>query len=360
MRKYFFNQHRGYKSLDPDVFELCFKNRTTMKINGRLVRYGTAADIFNLSYISRKVGISEKEVRSRLQRLFDEHLALFVTDAPVEAMGLGLYYMTVKLKDGDKAKKEELFKKFLEDDHFCTGYETEGDFDFYLGYHISSFDKLKELIYDKYIDKETEANLLPVQRLLRQGGVNHWDLPASLWGEYVFDDVYYEKISKIQNKLDDIDLKIVKTINKKKPVDEYFNVNFFNFPEDVAKKALNDLYDGRTFISVLFLNWMKLNYNPYFLLVKLKPATLTERKIEIADKLAERSDLMTIIQHNDSYFDLSIMAYEGIAKIDEIKDVLSSLKEVDEIKEARCMKQTRMWTHRLDDENYGISIMLFD
>jgi translation elongation factor EF-1beta len=362
MTEHHFPQYKGYRYVLPDTFELYFKDRAAMRINGYLLFYATTADIFNVSNISREVKVNEEEVKRRLQRMFNDHLALLATNTPVQTIGFGLYFLCIKLGADDREKKNELFEKFLTDSHFCTGYETEGDYDFYLGFHISSFDKLKELIYDNYIDETMEkVHLLPVQRLLRQEGVNHWDLPASFFGEYSFNDKYYEKLREVQNKLDDVDLNIVKAINKKKPLEELFNVNFFkDVPPDIARGTLNKMYEKKGIVSVLFLNWMKLNYNPYLFLVRFKPATLTSKKMEIADELAKNHNLMMVMQHNDSYFDLSIMVYDKLLDVGKVRDKLRAIKEVEEIKEATCTRQTRVWTHRLDDKNFGASLMTFD
>ena len=54
------------------------------------------------------------------------------------------------------------------------------------------------------------------------------------------------------------------------------------------------------------------------------------------------------------------MAFEKLAELGKIRERLNALNEVEGVKEAACAKQTRAWTHRLDDKNFGVSVMTFD
>lgn len=99
--------------------------------------YQNYPEVFNLKYISDKVGIPAAEVGERIKRMYDQHAIMFVYNPAVAVYGWGLYYWVVKLKDGtDPAVKAKLSEWFQNKDDICTGYETNGDFDYFNGNQI--------------------------------------------------------------------------------------------------------------------------------------------------------------------------------------------------------------------------------
>ncbi len=96
--------------------------------------YQNYPEVFNLDYIASKVKVDREEVRKRLKRLYDERIIMLVYNPAVAVYGWGLYYWVVKLKkDTPKEIKQQLSEWFQNKDDICTGYQTEGDFDFFNG-----------------------------------------------------------------------------------------------------------------------------------------------------------------------------------------------------------------------------------
>jgi len=205
-----------------------------------------------------------------------------------------------------------------------------------------------------------EIKCLPVMRLIRQERIWHWDAERSKWREPIYAPNEFEKLAQIQNKLDKTDLEIIKLLNKKKDIKDQYNINFFSKNIEKTQKILERLYEKRMLVSPIFLNWMKLNYTPHFILVKLNDKLSTAEKIEIANKIAENPIFNLVFQHNDSYFDLSLCVYKNIVDMKTLKDELSKIREIKETKEMDATKQYRMWTLMLNDKEWGECRMKWD
>ena len=54
--------------------------------------YQNYPEVFNLKYISDKVGIPAAEVGERIKRMYDQHAIMFVYNPAVAVYGWGLYY----------------------------------------------------------------------------------------------------------------------------------------------------------------------------------------------------------------------------------------------------------------------------
>ena len=105
--------------------------------------YQVYPDVWNVDYVAKKTGLKKDDIRKRLKKMYDEHLIMFVMNPNVGVYGWGLYYWIVKLKEGTDPKvKEEFIKWYQNKDDICTGYLTEGDFDFFNGDHMRVLDNL--------------------------------------------------------------------------------------------------------------------------------------------------------------------------------------------------------------------------
>lgn len=359
---YVFNQERGYGFRLPEIASEWSKVQVQL-IMGSIQYNTTNVDIFNLDTVAKELNLDKEEVKKRVKRMLDEHLILNTFDASLQAYGYFLCYAAIKLKPKtSKEKKAEISKWLEENDYICTGYETEGDYDFYIGVHIPTIDGFNEKVMKKlYTTPEIEEiKCLPVMRLIRQERIWHWDAERSKWREPIYAPNEFEKLAQIQNKLDKTDLEIIKLLNKKKDIKDQYNINFFSKNIEKTQKILERLYEKRMLVSPIFLNWMKLNYTPHFILVKLNDKLSTAEKIEIANKIAENPIFNLVFQHNDSYFDLSLCVYKNIVDMKTLKDELSKIREIKEIKEMDATKQYRMWTLMLNDKEWGECRMKWD
>ena len=150
--------------------------------------YQNYPEVFNLKYISDKVGIPAAEVGERIKRMYDQHAIMFVYNPAVAVYGWGLYYWVVKLKDGtDPAVKAKLSEWFQNKDDICTGYETNGDFDYFNGNHMRVLDNLLSDVIGPWRDMpEVEyVHLCPIRRDVRESNVNMWDAHGDGYRKFI-------------------------------------------------------------------------------------------------------------------------------------------------------------------------------
>lgn len=321
--------------------------------------YQIYPEVFNLEYVSKAIGIDKEEVKKRLKRMYDEHLIMFVMNPATEVYGWGLYYWVVKLKDNTpKEKKEALSKWFQNKDDICTGYETSGDFDYFNGNHMRVLDNLLSDVIEPWRhNEEVEyVHLCPIRRDVRESHVNMWDAAPEDYRKHIWSKKQLKKLFKVQNKIDEIDFKIIDTINNVKSVGDMFDYNFLSelsgLDADQMKKDLINVVDKkRIIVPMIYMNFRKLGLTMKMYLIRLFQIIPCVRKAEIVDELAKIPELNNIWEFSDSFYDIMISTYNEISDIDEIRKKLDGYGEIEEIKEADSSRQFRRWVCRLDDEN---------
>ena len=272
--------------------------------------------------------------------------------------------LPVKLKKNvSPERKHEISIMIRDNDYICTSFETKGDYDFFMGAHIISIDNLyKNVLKSLYALPELEElTLLPVQRMLRQERINHWDMKNEFWRETAIIDGEFEKLEKIQKVLDKTDLQIIQTMMEKKDITEYLNVGFLSKKRESGEKLLHVLDEKRLFVCPVFLNWMKLNYQPYFFAVKFSDKMDSDRKMVLADELVENYPEFNIaLQVSDTSYDLFLGAYQGLSDIKDVKAILQSVDEIVKVSEMVATKQHRMWTVKMEEKNWGECVMMWE
>lgn len=361
--RYMFNQYRGYGFRLPENISEWNKVKVQLVI-GTIQFAGANHDLLNKETVAQELGLGVDEVTKRIARMYNEHLLLVPTDAALQTVGFALFYMVVKLKKGTPEKrKQEISAMIRDNDYACTSFETAGDYDFFLGAHITTIDNLyKTILKGLYALPELEElTLLPVQRMLRQERLNHWDMKKDLWRETALIDGELGKLAAIQNALDKTDLAIIEILMKKREITDYLNVNFLSKKKEAGEKVLRTLDEKRLFVSPVFLNWMKLNYQPYFFTVKFSDKTNSDQKIELSDHLVETyPEFNLALQVTDTYYDLFLGSYQGLADIEATKKALRETPGVAEVKEMVATRQHRMWTTKLSEENWGECVMMWE
>jgi len=358
-----FNQYRGYSFRLPENIAEWSKVKVQLLI-GTIQFAGANPDLINRETIAEDLNLDVEDVKQKVQRMYDDHLLLLPTDAALQTVGFGLFYMLVKLKNNTSPdKKREISDMIRDNDYMCTSFETEGDYDFFLGAHITTIDNL----YDKvmkhlYARPELERlTLLPIQRMLRQERINHWDMKNEFWRETAIIDGEFEKLGQIQDVLDETDLRIIRSMMTKRDITEYLNVGFLSKKKETGETLLKVLDEKRLFVCPVFLNWMKLNYQPYFFVVKFSDKIDSDRKIIIADDLVENNpDFNIALQISDSPYDLFLGTYKGLSDVKKVKEMLQSFDEIVEINEMVSTKQHRMWTIKLEEKNWGECVMMWE
>ncbi|MCD6183968.1 MAG: hypothetical protein J7K01_06675 [Thermovirga sp.] len=361
--QYMFNQYRGYSFRLPANIAEWSKVKVQLVI-GTIQFAGTNPNLINMEAIAKDLNLGLDDVSHRIGRMYDDHLLLIPTDAALQTVGFGLFYMVVKLKKGTSPeRKHEISAMVRDNDYLCTSYETEGDYDFFCGAHVTTIDNLYKNILRYFYDlsEMEELTLLPVQRMLRQERVNHWDMKKEFWRETALINEEFEKLGKIQTALDDTDIQIIQSMTKKKDIIDYINVSFLSKKKEEGKKLLRMLDEKKLFICPVFLNWMKLNYQPYFFVIKFNEKIDSDRKLALADEIVENNPEFNIaLQVSDTYYDLFLGTYQGLSDIKTVRGILQSIDEIVEIKEMSAIKQHRIWTVKLAEENWGECVMKWE
>ena len=361
--QYMFNQYRGYSFRLPANIVEWSKVKVQLLI-GTIQFAGANPDLINKETIAKDLNLEIDEVTKRINKMYSDHLLLLPTDAALQTIGFGLFYMMVKLKKNvSPERKHEISTMIRDNDYICTSFETKGDYDFFLGAHIISIDNLyKNVLKSLYdLSELEELTLLPVQRMLRQERINHWDMKNDFWRETAIIDGEFEKLEKIQKVLDKTDLQIIQSMMKKKDITEYLNVGFLSKKRESGEKLLHVLDEKRLFVCPVFLNWMKLNYQPYFFAVKFNDKMDSDRKMVLADELVENYPEFNIaLQVSDTSYDLFLGTYKGLSDIKDVKKILQSVDEIVKVSEMVATKQHRMWTVKMEEKNWGECVMMWE
>ncbi|MGD9569384.1 MAG: AsnC family transcriptional regulator [Sedimentibacter sp.] len=356
-RQNYFFQPRGIGFLEPGPVPL--DHVFVSAYNIAKSSYQIYPEVFNIEYLSKKTGIEKNEVIKRLHRLYDEHLIVFVMNPATQVEGWGLYYWFVKLKEGtSKETKAKLSDWFQSKDDICTGFESEGDFDFFNGNHMRVLDNL---LYDvigpwKDNDEVEYVHICPIRRDVRESHVNMWDAPIDDYRKAYWGDGQLEKLAKLQNKMDLMDLKLFEALNEVRPMEEYFDFDALSKVSGLDKKdMLNGIKEvvevQRTLVPLFHLNFMKLNLTNHLFVIRTFQTTPCYRKSQIVDELSKIPEFNTVFEFSDAFYDMAVGAYNQITDINAIREKLLKYSEIEEIKEIDLKKMFRRWVCRLDDNN---------
>ncbi len=321
--------------------------------------YQNYPEVFNLDYIASKIKVDKAEIRTRLKRLYDERLIMLVYNPAVAVYGWGLYYWVVKLKDNTPAElKQELSNWFQNKDDICTGYETEGDFDFFNGNHMRVLDNLLADVIATWKDRpEVEyVHLCPIRRDVRESNVNMWDAPGDGYRKFVWGKAQVDKLLKMQDKLDKVDFAIIDAINNTKSIADMFDYNVLaqlsGLDGEQMKKDFVKICDvGRYAVPMIYLNHMKLGLHMKMYLVRMFQNVPSYRKSQITDELSAMPEFNNIWEFTDSFYDIMLSSFDELTDWEALRAKIENYGEIEEVKVATSPKQFRRWVCRLDDQN---------
>lgn len=321
--------------------------------------YQVYPDVWNIDYVAKKTGLKPDDIKKRLKKMYDEHLIMFVMNPNVGVYGWGLYYWVVKLKEGtDPKAKEEFTKWYQAKDDICTGYLTEGDFDFFNGDHMRVLDNLLSDVigpWKKSPDVEF-VHLCPIRGDVRESMVNQWHVPEEKYRNFVFSEELLAKFLKAQNKMDKNDFAIVEALNNTKTIGDMFNFDLLQklsgLDGEQMKKDIIECVDVRKFIlPMIYINYRKLGLSLQMYLIRMFQNVPSYRKQEIVNEFADMPEFVDIFQFGDSFYDCLVSCYAEINDIEALRKKLENYAEIEEVWTANSKRQFRRWTARLDDEN---------
>ncbi|NFH78955.1 AsnC family transcriptional regulator [Clostridium botulinum] len=321
--------------------------------------YQIYPEVFNLNYISEVTKVEKEEIKKRIRRMYDEHLIMFVMNPATQVYGWGLYYWVVKLKEGTtKEQKAVLSKWFQDKDDICTGYETDGEFDFFNGNHMRVLDNLLSDVIAPWKENEyvDYVHLCPIRRDVRESNVNMWDVKCDGYRKHVWGKDQIKKLFEVQDKIDEIDFAIIDAINSTESIGDMLDYDVLaqlsGLDSETMKKDLIKIVDEkRIILPMIYLNFRALGLSMKMYLIRLFQIIPSARKAEIVDELSEIPELNNVLEFSDSLYDIMVTAYNELTDLDKIRDILDGYGEIEEIKEADTKRQYRRWVCRLDDEN---------
>ena len=321
--------------------------------------YQNYPEVWNIDYIAKETKLKKDDIKKRLKRMYDERLIMFVMNPNVGVYGWGLYYWVVKLKEGtDPAVKAEFSKWYQNKDDICTGYETEGDFDYFNGNHMRVLDNLLADVIQPWKDHPAVdyVHLCPIRGDVRESLVNQWHVPEDQYRKFVFGEEQLKKFFKVQKKIDKNDFAIIKAINGTKSVGDMFD---FDVLEKLSgldgkqmKKDIIECVDVRKFmLPMIYINYRKLGISMQMYLVRMFQNVPSYRKAEIVNEFAGMDEFVDIFQFGDSFYDCLLTVYAEVNDVDAIRSKLENYAEIEEVWTAVSKRQFRRWVARLDDEN---------
>ena len=321
--------------------------------------YQNYPEVFNLAYVSEKTGLAPDEIKSRLKRMYDEHIIMFVMNPAVAVYGWGLYYWVVKLKDGASPEiKRQLSEWFQNKDDICTGYETSGDFDYFNGNHMRVLDNLLHDVIGPWRDiPEVEyVHLCPVRRDVRESNVNMWDAHGEGYRKFVWGKRQIDKLLKIQNKIDASDFAIINAINNTASVGDMLDYDVLERLSGLnaaqMKADFVEICDHRRFIvPMIYLNHMKLGLNMKMYLVRMFQNVPSYRKSQLVDELSDMPEFNNIWEFSDSFYDVMLSSFSQLTDTEALRKKLEGYGEIEDVKIADSSRQFRRWVARLDDQN---------
>lgn len=321
--------------------------------------YQNYPEVFNLEYISSKINVKPDEIKKRIKRMYDERIIMFVYNPAVAVYGWGLYYWVVKLKDGTpKEVKQKLSDWFQNKDDICSGYETEGEFDFFNGNHMRVLDNLLYDVIGPWRDMpELEyVHLCPIRRDVRESNVNMWDAHGDGYRKFVWGKEQIEKLMKVQKVIDQTDFDIINAINSTESVGDMLDYDILEKLSGLdgkqMKKDFTHICDvGRYCVPMIYLNHMKLGLKMKMYLVRLFQNVPSYRKSQITDELSDMDEFNNIWEFSDSFYDILLTSFEGLTDCENLRDKIESYGEVEQVQIATSPKQFRRWVCRLDDKN---------
>jgi len=321
--------------------------------------YQTRHDVFNLDYVAREVGITKDEIESRLKKMIDDHTIMLVLNGNVFAMGFSIYSWLVKLRDGCTPEQREEVTNFMQNqDETCSDIAGEGDFDFLLWNHIGVLDFLLNTIIKPVASFPQVENIhiCPVARYVREEKVAHWRAPMGTTREFYITDEEIERFPEVQTYWDETDVKIYCALNKKRPVEDFFNFSVLAElsglkAEDLKGKMKSYVEELPIMIPLFVPNWRKLGLTKHFFVVRLYRGLPTKDKFSIVDELATNPVWETLWQFTQGYYDIIVSAYKELNDIDKLRAQLRAIPGVEEIREFDAYRMLRRWTCRLDEED---------
>jgi len=324
----------------------------------------TGAEAYPLDYIASKTGLSKGDIADRITRLVEkEYVAPIMTFDVNSSMFFPyyVYYVAIKLKaDATAAQKDALTQKIRDHKAFCTSYVVDGDFDYWVGWHIESWESWFTHVYQPLLTSDLIEKwiLLPSSAQVRHGMYNSY--PVSDIACEIAYPSNFDALPKITNgKVTADDVKIIKAWNTKLPLEKQFNWDkvskISGKSKDELISTLGALRENKILVGPFWgFNWSVLGVDRRFFFVELKNGLPNDKRTDLIYDFAAVNDFNLIYFHNDSLIKFTLVAPEGLADIDQCRNKIQSIcgDYLVNIYEAKEVQQLRWWTLLWYPENF--------
>jgi DNA-binding Lrp family transcriptional regulator len=274
-----------------------------------------------------------------------------------------VYYTAIKLKPGTTAAEKAAFTNKIRDNKiFCTSYETSGDFDYWAGYHVESWESWYKNMRPVFEDDIVESyTLLPSSAQVRHGMLNAYAVPEKAMECDVAYPSNFDALPAVTNgKMTSEDVKIIKAWNKKLPVEKQLNWKKIAKISGKSEKDLISLLAGLRDSKIVLgpfwaFNWKALGVNRHFFFVELKNATIDSRRVAMVSDFARANDFNLVYYHSDSLIKFTLIAPEGLADLEQCRNKIKSIcgDSLVKIHEAEEVQQLRWWTRLWYTEKFN-------
>ncbi|MCD6183963.1 MAG: Lrp/AsnC family transcriptional regulator [Thermovirga sp.] len=313
------------------------------------------AKAYPLDYIASKTGLSKSKVADRINRMANEKYFTPIMSINVNTTKFFpyyVYYVAVKLKPGISAtEKEALTKKIRDNVMFCTSYELDGDFDYWIGWHIDSWESWSKKIQPALEDDAIESYiLLPTSAQIRHGMINAYAVPEDMVCDVSYPSNFNDLPTVTNGKVTSEDVEIIRAWNKRLPLEQQFNWDKVAKISGKSKDDLLSTLKGLRDSKILFgpywgFNWKALGVNRRFFFVQLKNALPDSRRVELISDFARANNFSLAYYQNDSLIKFTLIAPEGLADINQCRNKIKTIcgDDLVHIYEAKEVQQLRWW-----------------
>lgn len=314
---------------------------------------------YNLDYIAEVTGLDKDLIAERIDKMTKNNYTALIMTIDVGYTKWFPYWVTyipVKLKPGTPPEvKASLMRRIRDDKFFCTSYELEGDFDFWIGFHHESWAVVIRKVIEPILENRSWPiagyTFSPISAQIRHGMYNFYAAPPDLVSDVSYPSNFDKLPELTGGKLDEIDVKIIKAWNRKLPLEKMFNwdevARLAGKSKDELISLLKSLREDKSLAGPFWaFNWKKLGIETHFFFVQLKNAIPDDERKRMIEAFAKESDFSLVYYHNDGLIKFTLAAEKGLADIDKCREKIKEIcgDYLVKIYEADVVQQMRWWT----------------
>lgn len=291
--------------------------------------------------IGRKVGLSEQVVGNRIKRLIDLRIIeYFYVKTNPSVLGYMHIKIYLRLHNITKQKEEELLQDLNNHKNIYWLSSLRGKYDLVASIYVKNvadFSKKYEELFGKWGNYILERNVLVLERAFTY-------TKAYLVPQQKSEEVVYSMGEEKSVELDEIDINILKTLNKegRKPLIEI--AKQLHVSSDTVRYRINNLKKNGVITGFgVKIDYRKLNNNYHLIFLKLQ--NMDQKRYVKLESLAKLNENVTIFIKTIGDHDIELEVETTNNK--ELDKLIKTLRDhfVSEIKDYEILEVTR--EHRM-------------